>query len=70
MTMASAGGAPATGQRADPDERARSRAAGHAQARRPPLPAAWDEIDATLEASFPASDPPSWTLGRRVPARP
>ena len=22
-----------------------------------------DEIDETLEASFPASDPPSWTLG-------
>lgn len=22
-----------------------------------------DEIDKTLEASFPASDPPSWTLG-------
>jgi hypothetical protein len=22
-----------------------------------------DEIDETLDASFPASDPPSWTLG-------
>lgn len=22
-----------------------------------------DEIDETLEGSFPASDPPSWTLG-------
>ena len=30
---------------------------------RPPL-AAWDAVDTTLDASFPASDPPSWTLGR------
>jgi hypothetical protein len=25
--------------------------------------AGWDEVDTTLDASFPASDAPSWTLG-------
>ena len=24
----------------------------------------WDHIDSNLDGSFPASDPPSWTLGR------
>lgn len=29
-----------------------------------------EEIDHTLEASFPASDPPGWTLGIDDPAEP
>jgi hypothetical protein len=46
---------------AEPDGAARSRVAPNVHGQ--PRPAAWDEIDTTLEASFPASDPPSWTLG-------
>ena len=56
---------PAGRQAAQADNAARRQAALHLNDRWPP-PTSWDEVDATSEASFPASDPPPWTLGRRA----
>lgn len=52
-----------TWRRGETDHSTWSRVTQSAHNRRPPPPAAWDQVDATLDASFPASDPPSWTLG-------
>jgi hypothetical protein len=51
-----------TREGAEPDGAARRNVVPNAYDRRLP-PGAWDGIDTTLDASFPASDPPSWTLG-------
>jgi hypothetical protein len=68
MSMESAAACSSTWEGAEPDGVAQSYVVPNAYDRRPPPPAAWDEIDTTLAASFPASDPPSWTLGREAHA--
>ena len=60
----SAAACPLTREGVEPGAAAQGRVVPNASGRPSPPPAAWDEIDATSDASFPASDPPSWTLGR------
>ena len=36
----------------------------------PPEPPEVEEVDESSEESFPASDPPSWTMGKRAEPHP
>lgn len=47
------------------DDAAPVHAVPESTSRRSGSPASWDEVDMTSAASFPAGDPPPWTLGRR-----